>query len=196
MKKVFLVIVFMIPLLIFSQEIKFTSIAGYATIKTDKFKKVALSTGAFIGSEFILKEFLYLNTLVGISTIRFENMGLPNSFTTKYYLSIPVSLKKYYPISKRSSLYWDFGLSFNYDFITQNEIFTVSGIQKNNQNGLGTSFSVIGAVGFKTQVTKRLFFDIGLFGQTDYLLSYKKETDKIKTDRRMISLTFYKKLKK
>lgn len=198
MKKITLVILFFIPLSIFSQELKLSSRVGYAIIKGEHFKKIALSTGTFIGSEFILNEFLYLNTLIGYSSIGFdyEDLSNSNTYTTKYYLCLPVSLKKYYPLSKRSSLFFEFGVSFNYDFITNKEIFAGTGSQISRQNGVGFSLSGIGGFGFKTQITKRLFFDVGLCGQADVVYAYKNETDKLKTNRKMFSLTLYQKLKR
>jgi len=52
----------------------------------------------------------------------------------------------------------------------------------------------IWGLGIKTKITDKIFFDIGLSGQSDFLSSYKNYLNKIESDKRLLSITFNKML--
>ncbi|MBL0358104.1 MAG: hypothetical protein IPP72_15100 [Chitinophagaceae bacterium] len=197
MKKVLLLTLVVIPFFLFGQEIKLSSGTGYTIIKTTTMKKNALGTSTMIGAEFILKEFWYLNTMIGIQTTKFDySLSHDTSiYVSKYYLSLPVSIKNYYPVSKKSSLFIDIGACFSYNFSTRNEVFTAGTYYKINNNNAGLNIGAIVDIGFKTQITRKVYFDVNINDLVDIVAFYKNDTDKVKNNRRMLSLTLYRKLK-
>jgi len=197
MKKIFVFNLLLMPCIVFAQEIKLSSGIGYSILKTHNMKKNALVTSTSIGGEFILKEFWYLNTMIGIQTARFEySPGLDTSiYVSKYFLHLPVSIKNYYPVSKKISLFADLGASFGYEFSTKNEISTTNTYNKISNHKSGLNIGAIINIGLKTQITTKTFVDISLNSQVDMLSFYKSDTDKTKNNIKMLSLTLYRKLK-
>jgi len=188
----------LIPCITFAQPIKLSSGMGYTIIKAPNMKKNALGTSNMIGTEFILKEFWYLSTMIGIQATKFDyNTGYDTSiYVSKYYLSLPVSIKNYYPVSKRLSIFIDMGVCFSYNFSTKNEIFTGNTYSKINNNANGMNIGAMFSFGFKTQITRKTGFDMHIYGQSDFASFYKNDIDKIKNDRTLLSLSLYRKLRK
>ena len=186
------------PFILFSQEIKFSNTIGYAVTETEDVKKIALCTGINAGFELPLKKGLYITISAGGFLLRFNyNSAANNSvFNSKYFFSMPVSLKKYYPVSRQSRAYWCFGIFPGYQFYDKKEIRSFSGNSTETKRSLGFNFGCIASVGFKTIINSRMSFDIGLLAQTDYFFSYKKKQDKTKTDQRLLSLSLHRKLRK
>lgn len=197
MKIIFLFNLLLLPFIVIAQEIKLSSGIGYTILRTHNMKKNALATSTMIGGEFILKEFWYLSMMAGIQTTKFE-YDLRNDtsvYVSKYYFSLPVSVKNYYPVSKKTSLFIDFGTSFNYEFSTKNEISTTNTYNKISNNKSGLNIGALINVGIKAQITSKIFVDIHMNNQIDILTFYKNNIDKTKNNLRMLSLTIYRKLK-
>ena len=187
------------PFILFSQEIRFSSTIGYAVTEMKSFKKISLCTGINAGFEFPLKKGLCITTSVGGFLLRFDYNTPVNAssiFNSKYFFDIPVSLKKYYLLSKKSRCYWEFGLVSSYQFFDKKEIKLGSGSSVEKKRNLGFNFGVIGSFGFKTIINNRISFDIGLLARTDYLFSYKNSDDKTKTDQKLLLLSLYRRLGK
>lgn len=180
-----------------AQLFKFQSGVGYAIVTGNDFKKISLAKQVMIGSEFILKEFLYIDLMAGITTLQYsrDNANTENYFK-KQYASLAACLKKYYPLSKKSSFFWEVGPAFNYDFKVLQEIYTNADHTNISQKNLGSTLSLNGNAGFKTQMLRNVFFDVTLYTQTDFFTFYSKTANKTKTNRQLLSFTLYFKLKK
>jgi hypothetical protein len=197
MKKTLLLNLLLIPCITFGQEIKLSSGFGYTIIKAGNMKKNALGTSTMIGAEFILKEFWYLSTMIGFQDTKFEySLGHDTSiYVSKYYLTLPVSIKNYYPVSKRSSIFIDFGACFSYNFSTKNEFSTANTYTKTNDTEHGLNIGGILNLGFKTQINRKVYFDVSIYNQFDMAAFYKNDINKTKNTRTMLSFSFYRKLK-
>lgn len=197
MKKTILFHLLFAPCTLFAQEIKLSSGIGYTILKAKNMKKNALVTSNKAGTEFMLNEFWHLGVMAGIQTVKFgyELKNDSSIYVSKHYFCLPISIKNYSPVSKKASIYLDLGVSFSYEYSTKNEIFTSNTYNKISNNNNGSSIGLNLSFGFKTQIARKTFIDIGLFIQNDIASFYKNENDKTKNDMRMLSLTLFRQLK-
>jgi hypothetical protein len=180
----------------YSQELKFTNKLGYAVGESNTLKKVMLCTQNDLGVEINIKDRLFFCSAVGVIRLRFDNSDTGNSqvFNTHYYLTIPFSVKKYYPVSKKSSMFWDFGAMVNYHLTAKMEIRSAANYTVQKQGGSGFILGLSASFGFKTRITETISFDIGIHGQSDLLYRYRNNQNKIETEKNCLAISFYKKL--
>src|SRR5258705_1811610 len=126
----------------YSQELKFTNKLGYAVGKSSRLKKIMLCTQNDIGVEINIRDRLFFCSSLGVIRLRFDNSDTANSqvFNTHYYLTTPFSIKKYYPLSKRSSMFWEFGVMVNYHLTANKEIRSATNYIVQKQKNIGFIF--------------------------------------------------------
>ena len=98
-------------------------------------------------------------------------------------------------MSRNTKGFIDFGIEGSYLFNDKKEYKNTLTNEKLTRHGLGYSAGFIMSIGYKAEITPRLSIDITIGGQVDYFYKYKNETDKIKTNKRMIGLAFYKRFR-
>lgn len=179
-----------------SQEIKFTTKIGYGIVEMKYIKKNSLCTDNSIGYEFKSNGKLILCVAGGISKINFDytDTSIRNVYIKKSFITLPISIKRYYTLSKKTFAYWEFGVSFNYQWLDKIEIRNFSNTIINKQHDLGMIIGGITYFGLKTKISNKIFLDLGLFGQTDFFSFYKTDINKIKSDKRLFAISFNKTL--
>ncbi len=153
-----------------------------------------LATGVTNTIEKNLKATLYFTFGVDVTALKYNYYTAANNsvFSNNYLLLVPVTLKKYYFISKRSSLFMDFGIAASYYFYCKKEI---ENIGSSTQRNLGLSIGGLGRIGFKTAVTPKVSFDVGLNSFSDFLYFYKDDANKITVKTNSLMFSFCKELK-
>ncbi|MBC7875068.1 MAG: hypothetical protein H7Y01_13785, partial [Ferruginibacter sp.] len=108
----------------FSQEIKVVMEYGFAIGEMKAFKKIMLHSGVRAGMEFTIRRDLSLVISAGGSLLRFSytTPASESVFNRKYFLTMPVSVKKYYPLSRKSGGFLEVGGYFNYLVSDKKEI--------------------------------------------------------------------------
>ncbi|WP_462221068.1 hypothetical protein, partial [Ferruginibacter sp.] len=163
---------------------------GYSVGKKDGVKKIMLSTGQEFIIEKNLKESWYITFGIELTSLKYNyHSDTLNSsvFSNNYFALIPVTLKRYYILSKRSHCFLDFGLAPAYYFYNKDESKS-SSFKKNN---LGLNIGAVAKMGFKTQLTKKLSFDVGLHSFQDFIYSYKNAADKLSIKSNGLMTSFY-----
>lgn len=179
-----------------SQELKLSVDYGYAVATMPDSKAIMLQTGARGGMEWSINNKLYFSVFGGGSLLRYSYTSDTGEavFNRKYFVVLPVSLKKYYPLAKRSSGFVEVGISPVYYFLDRKEINDGGIIRVEKDKDLGWNGTGLLCIGFRTLITPVLSFDIGLLGQKDIIQSYKRAQDRIRTDRTSLTIGFYRKL--
>ncbi len=163
---------------------------GYSVGKKDGVKKIMLCTGQEFMIEKNLRESWFITFGIGLTSLKYNYYAdsLNSSvFSNNNFALVPVSLKKYYILSKRSQCFLDFGIAAAYYFYNRDESIN-SSIKKTN---LGYNFGLIAKMGFKTQLTKKLSFDISLLSFQDHIYSYKNTVDKLSIKSNGLMTSFY-----
>lgn len=179
-----------------AQQWRIENNIGYAIGETKNFKKIMLATETRLGYEMNIGTNLYFNLAVGIGTLKFNNIDTSgvNVFTKKHFISLPISIKKYYSLSRAAQGYIDFGIYGNYYFLDKKEYRSIDIDETASNRNLGYNFGIAGTVGYKRTITKTISFDLAICGQIDYLFKYHNESEQIKTNKRLLGISFYKKL--
>jgi hypothetical protein len=197
MKYSLIIFIFVTPLIAYNQEWKLTNYVGYAKGKTNTFRKIMLATEISAEYEHPIGVNLYLGLGVSASTLTFnyyDRMNL-SVYNGKYFLGLPVSIKKYYYLSRTSKGFVDFGFYGNYLFYDKKEFQNSFKEETVSRNWTGYNIGISGSIGFKTKITNSLFFDVSLSGKLDYFNHYKNDVDKLKTNQRLLGISFYKKFR-
>jgi hypothetical protein len=163
---------------------------GYSVGKKDGIKKIMLSTGLEFIFEKNLKESWFITFGIEVTSLKYNyHSDTLNSsvFSNNYFALMPVTLKRYYILNKRSHLFLDFGVAPAYYFYNKEESKN-SSIKKQN---LGLNIGGVAKLGFKTQLTKKLSFDIGLHSFQDFFYSYKNDKDKLSIKSNGLMTSFY-----
>jgi len=176
-----------------SQELRVSMDYGYAIAEMKDLKKIMLQTGIKAGVEFRLEKNYVLVISTGGSLLQHSYSG-GSIFNRKYFLTIPVSIKRYYPFSKRSAGFVDAGIYAANGFLDKKEIRSMGSTLIDKHRDLGWNGGLVLCFGFKTMITPSVSVDIGLQGQKDLISSYKLEENKIKTERTSLVISFYKNL--
>ncbi|MEO6612302.1 MAG: hypothetical protein ABIT05_06175 [Chitinophagaceae bacterium] len=179
-----------------SQELRLSVDYGYAVATMRDSKAIMLQTGVRGGMEWTIKKKFYLSVFAGGSLLRYNYTSTTGEaiFNRKYFVMLPVSLKKYYPLAKRSSGFVEVGISPVHFFLNHKEINNGGSNRVEKENNLGWNGAGLLCIGFRTMITPVLAFDIGLLGQKDFIQSYKRAQDRIRTDRTSLAIGFYRKL--
>jgi hypothetical protein len=107
-------------------------------------------------------------------------------------LLLPVSIKKYYKVGRKSHLFWDFGLAPAYYFYANELSNNSSSATKRN---IGVKMGGVGKLGFKTQLTNTIYFDVGLNSYYDLFVFYRSKENKLTSKSNTLMYSFYFKLK-
>lgn len=170
-----------------------TGYYGYSIGEKSDIKKIMLSSGFALSVEKKIGTTLYINLGVDISSLKFSyyDSGFNSIFSTNYSLLFPVSLKKYYKVGRKSDLFWDFGLAPAYYFYSK-EINNkdISATKRN----IGIKIGGVGKLGFKTQMTNTIYFDVGLNSYQDYVVLYKAKENRLTSKSNSLMFSFYFKL--
>lgn len=175
-----------------SQELKLSGAIGYSITETDQTKKIALYNGANIGAEFRFGQRWNIIFFAGGFRLRYEHTNTQGAslFYTRYFLQLPVQLRKYYGLSATSMLFMDVGIAPSYQFSAKMEILDIQTTRVVREKDLGFNFSGLFAFGLRTSISKRLFFETGLATHQDFFYAYKNEADKTKTKRNQLYIAF------
>lgn len=174
--------------------IKATGYFGYAIGEKGNLKKIMLSSGAALSWERKIKTTLFFNLGFDVSSLKFAHYDSGNNsvFSTNYQLLIPVSIKKYYRVGRKSDLFWDFGLAPAYYFYS-NELTNNS--KSTSKRNIGIKIGTVGKLGFKTQLTNSIYFDVGLNSYYDLFVLYKSKDDKLTSRSNTLMYSLYFNLK-
>lgn len=195
MKTIFGIVLLMQFSSLFCQEIRLGGSDGYAFGKMETSKRIMAFKDFDIGIEFPVKNGVVFNVAIGFASAKFSYDSSINSFfNTKSFFKVAVSLKKYYMVSPKSHTFLEFGI-LNSNFI-KNNIENTKLDQEFKTKNLGYNLGLLFKVGFKTIIAPTISFDVGLGGETDYILKYKRASDKISLDKTLLFVSFYKKLGK
>jgi hypothetical protein len=197
MKSIFFQLFFTYPILCFSQEIKISSSVGYATASANTFKKNIFCTGVNVGYEFSSHKSVYLLASLGTSVLRYDHIDSNNMamYNSNYFLGIAFSVRKYFIMTSKDRSFIELGLAGDHFIYDRKELNSGSFHEIKKQVNLGYNAGIFFAVGYKKMITHSLSFELALCGHNDYFSCYKNETNRIKLNKRMLSLSFYKKLR-
>jgi hypothetical protein len=169
---------------------RYSGYYGYAVGKIQNVKRIMLATGVTSTFEKNIKASLYFTFGVDISSVKYNflDSALNQGYSNNYFVSIPLTLKKYYVVSKKSHLFWDFGLAPSYQFYTKNEFENGKTAKKRK---LGMELEGIGRFGFKTILSKKISFDLGLNGFEKIASISKNDDYKISRKVNSLMMSFY-----
>ena len=180
-----------LPLFVFSQEIKFATGIGYtiAEINESKIKKVLLCREWMIGTEWPIRQSpLRVKISVGLRNMEFDftEQTSREIFNRKTYVVFPFSILRYYKVSGKSSLFWDFGANASLLFLDRREVRFNQAQSLHKSWKLGWNLGAHSRVGFRTMINNRMSFDVGYFSGKDLLLKYKESNKEMKTTTKML----------
>jgi hypothetical protein len=197
MKIVILFFALHVPFLIQAQSLKSVGHAGIAIGKNDFFKKIMLYKSNSIGYEKWIGYNLYLNFELGYSNLQYDDIDLSMNkkyFRTKNYLFLPLTIKKYYTLSRNSTSFIEIGFANNYNY--KDKIEYSNNIVDSVHRNLGYTLSFLGRFGLKTKLINAWFMDIGMGSQDDIFQHYKDNRQELIAKRRFLILSVYRKLGK
>lgn len=196
--KTIILFFFMIPFYVNAQELRMTGQLGNAIGKFENTKKIMLNKSYTMGYEKWIGYNLYMNFELGYSFIQYDDIALDLNtkyFRTKHYITLPLSLKKYYTLSRTSTYYIEVGLANNYNLKDKIE-YADSNIGDSIKKNLGYSLGLLVRFGFKTRFGKNHFVDFGLGTNDDLLIRYKDESQKFRAKKYFFLMSLYRKLSK
>lgn len=119
-----------------------------------------------------LKAGLYVTLGVEVLSFKFNFINSNNisGFSNNNFILLPVTIKKYSIVSKRSHFFWDIGIAPAWYFKKQEEFENGTAVSKKN---VGVNFGITGGAGFKTAITQKLSFSIGLKGFQSFFTPIK-----------------------
>ncbi|MEO7922660.1 MAG: hypothetical protein ABIR30_03220 [Chitinophagaceae bacterium] len=182
--------------LVFSQGLRVSMDYGFGIGEMEDAKRIVLHTGFRAGAEFSIGERNYLSFMAGSSVLRFNYSNGPGEsiFNRKFFLMLPVSIKRYYPLSKRSSGFVEVGIYASFNLFDRKETRNSLGTTITRHNNPGKNGGGVLGLGFKTMITNRISFDVGLSGQKDFFDSYKQDQYRIRAEKTSLSFGFYRKI--
>ena len=168
---------------------------GFAVAEMKDVKKILLHTGVTGAVEFGIKKNFFLSAGFGGCILQ-HSYTTPGEqvFNRKCFLTMPLSFKKYYSFSNRSSGFLDIGMCAAYYFLDKKEIRNSGTPRVEKRWDIGWNGAGLFGVGFKTMITPVVSFEIGLLGQKDIFRSYSMEQDRLKTEKTALFIGFYRKL--
>ncbi len=196
MKYILVICLFLFAQNIFSQELTVNGKYGYTIGEMKAFKKIMLYTGVDINVEWKLKEDIFFCIGAGANALQFSfnDTSSTSVFDKKYFLNFPVSIKKYYPLSRKSSYFLQFGIMNSFLIHDKKEIFLANEKQVVNSGGPGYNLAMLFNTGFKTMISTNWNFGLALGGYQDFVLVYKDKAKKIKTTTTILSFSFTRKI--
>jgi hypothetical protein len=182
-----------------TQNLSFDIKLGYAVgeKKTSKHPMLYRSTG--ISYEKDIKYELAFTIGIAGATTEFSYTDTLNNnvYEKQYFLQLPVSIVKYYYLSKNSNFFLQFGPMFSVLPINKKEVFTIAGKQTQKTTDPGFNMGLLGNVGFKSKVAKNNWYvSVALSGYQDFFASNKNSAEKIKFNQFGLGISFIKGLDK
>ncbi len=149
-----------------------------------------LVTGGSFTVEKNIKAGLYITSGLDFFSVKYNYNNTANgqAFSNNNFLMLPVTLKKYYMVGKRSHIFFDAGFAAAW-YLSSKEDYENN--TSNKKSNLGLNAGLFVALGFKTQLTKIISFDAGFKSFQDYLYSYKNTTDKLTIKSNTLITSFY-----
>ncbi len=195
MKLIVIVIALICSGSLFAQELRITSHVGYGRIETDETKLISLCTNVTAGYEFESHKSLYLNAGIGLTKYMHQTIDTSNrqAFKTIYLVTLPITARKYFFLNSTARCYLDMGIYASYYLLQKTEVKKPTA-EQNKKYNLGYNGGVAFSVGYKRAVTSSIYLELSFSGSADYWFAYKTRQNKLKTNNRMLSISFCKKL--
>ena len=196
MSKLALIIPFFISTISYCQELSISSKVGIARGETVDLKKIMFYSSVVGGIEFVSKKNIAFKAEIGVEQVSYDSYlwSAASIFNRKNFVTIPISIKKYYPLSKKSSGFWQFGTYASYLHRSTKEKVNMFAVSREIEKNLGANIGVSCLFGFKTALTPSIKFDIAIGGQQDYVFIYKNISDKTKLRKTYMQFAFSKTL--
>jgi len=179
-----------------AQEIKVSSsLIGFGTAKLENGKKLVQTRFFDLGYEKMIDYFWRWRVGIGYSDIKYDGV---TKTTVEYYrhkkfLTLPMAIRKYFSVSKKTEAYVEFGVFNRYE-VTDKIDFNDPAEKDVSYTNNGYALDLHGFGGFKTQLGKRSTIDIGIGGMKNLLTRYKISQNKIRVLASYITLTLSKKI--
>jgi hypothetical protein len=197
MYKYFFVIILLITSLsVEAQELKFSSsLIGFGIAKIERENKLIVTRFFDVGYEKMIDYFWRWRAGVGYSDVQFDGVNKIGQeyYRQKKFIGIPLALRKYSTLSKKSEVYVELGAYNKYEIIDKIDFSDFSQKDLKYKNG-GYSLDMLAFGGFKTQLGKISTIDIGIGGTKNLLTRYKIGQNKIRVSASYITLNLSKKL--
>lgn len=180
---------------LFAQEVIIKSLVGYGKIETDQSKMISLCTNVTAGYEFESHTSIYWYAGMGLTKYMHQVIDTSNrnGFKTIYLVILPITARKYFFLNSSSRCFIDMGLVGSYYLLDKVEVKKPTATF-NKKNSPGYNAGVTFSVGYKRAITSNTYFELSFSGSTEYLFAYKNKQEKLKTNNRMLSISFSKKL--
>ncbi len=180
---------------LFAQEVIIKSQVGYGKIETDRSTLASLCTNVTALYEFDSHTSLYWHAGIGVTKYMHQIIDTLNQqgFKTIYIVILPITARKYFFLNSTARCFIDMGLVGSYYLLDKVEVKKPTATL-NKKNSLGYNAGVTFSVGYKRAITSNIYFELSFSGSTDYLFVYKNRQEKLKTNNRMLSISFSKKL--
>jgi hypothetical protein len=149
------------------------------------------------GIEFELPRSFALSISLGNESIQYSyyNFSLGNVFSKNNLLLLPLSIKKYFFLSKNSKTSVEFGFFISHHYKKKEEIRNPPAPKYSiTKKNIGFNVGGINNISLKTRLTKKIFFDIGLIGLVDFDLNSSSNPEKLLSEKTGLSFSFYYKL--
>jgi hypothetical protein len=166
-----------------SQHLTVNTKYGYAVGETRVVKKVMLYNSLDIGAELRLRGAISFNIGIGGATLQYSSTDTPNVsvYCKRYFLTLPVCLKKYYHLTKNSSAFFQVGLMNSFSIHEKKEFLSAGRKGIVNANWAGYNLGLLVSTCFRTKMSQNdWYIGISIGGQQDILTAYKNENQKIK----------------
>jgi hypothetical protein len=182
-----------------TQSLSFDTKLGYSVGEKKTSKHGMLYRSAGISYEKDIKYALAFSIGIAGATSEFSYTDTlkNNVYEKQYFLQLPISIVKYYYLSKSSNFFLQFGPMFSILPVNKKEVFTTAGKQTQKTTDPGFNIGVLSNVGFKSKVAKNNWYvSITLSGYQDFFASNKNSLEKIKFNQFGLGISFIKDLDK
>ena len=179
----------------FSQVLTVNLKYGYAIGETQNVKKVMLYNGIGATLDWKLKEPLFFNAGVGGATLQFSYTDTSGGlvFNKKYFLTIPIALKKNYYLTKNSLAFIQFGVMNNFLVYDKKEILFANNKKFVKSSMRGYNLGLLFNTGFRTKMSQNNWYiTLSIGGHQDILLIYKDKSKEIKHSATVLGISFTK----
>ena len=168
---------------------------GYTIGEKTSSKNIMLFKGAGIHYEKDIKYSLSVTLGITFASAQFNYTDTvkKNVFEKYYILQLPVTMVKYYMLSKNSNVFLQFGPIFSFLPLNKKEIFSNNVKQTVNTKTQGFNLGLSANIGVKTRITKNSWYlSVALSGYEDFFMANKNSLQKIKFNQFGLGFSFIK----
>jgi hypothetical protein len=179
-----------------SQEIKLSPAIGFGIATGQLRKTFFFAKELHLGAEWSMGNYGVLGVSVGglSSQFTYSDTAGVHVFVNRSTLTIPIAFRRYNPLSAQSSYFIELGLSPSLLSGERKETRARGEVSRERFRDAALFVSLISSIGYKRAIDGNNSFSLGLNNYLDLLKNDKKNPERLRQNRTLLAIVFYRKL--